>query len=210
MGDGDELWENRSLEPIIEVHADIFCLLSRFFRENRLFLLYGNHDMTKSKNDLPLFPGIVYHSGIILKNQMQGKDIYLTHGHQADFFNSVLWRTARFSVRYLWKPLEQFGVLDPTSAAKNYTRKNKVERTLSEWADMQGNLLITGHTHRPRLGGEASSYLNTGSCVHPGGITCIEINGTQINLAKWRLETKPDRTLYVARELLETRTLRSG
>lgn len=64
LGDGDELWENRNMTQIIDVHSDVFWLLSRFY--------------------------------------------------QADFFNSVLWRLTRFLVRYVWRPLEHFGVLDPT------------------------------------------------------------------------------------------------
>ena len=29
LGDGDELWENRSMKQIIEAHGDVFSLLSR-------------------------------------------------------------------------------------------------------------------------------------------------------------------------------------
>ena len=47
LGDGDELWENRNMKQIIEVHSNIFLLLSRFYEKNRLFMLYGNHDMIK-------------------------------------------------------------------------------------------------------------------------------------------------------------------
>lgn len=31
LGDGDELWENRSMEQIIEVHSSTFELLSEFY-----------------------------------------------------------------------------------------------------------------------------------------------------------------------------------
>ncbi len=47
LGDGDELWENRSMKTIVEVHDDIFDIFVRLHRENRLYLLYGNHDMVK-------------------------------------------------------------------------------------------------------------------------------------------------------------------
>ena len=30
LGDGDELWENRSMKQIIETHSNVFLLLSRF------------------------------------------------------------------------------------------------------------------------------------------------------------------------------------
>ena len=52
----------------------------------------------------------------------------MTHGHQASLMNSTLWQVNRFLVRYVWKPLEQIGVLDPTSAAKNYSAKQRTER----------------------------------------------------------------------------------
>ncbi len=217
LGDGDELWENRSFEAIKSIHNNSFWLLSRFYQENRLIMLYGNHDIVKRKrpftdkrcNSCPLsadketelFPGITFYSGVILKSTNWSKDIYLTHGHQADFFNSVLWRTSRFLVRYLWKPLESVGVLDPTSAAKNNTKKKKVEHTLTDWARKNDCILITGHTHRPMLD-ESLSYCNTGSCVHPRCITCIEIEHFQISLVKWTLGTHRDRTLYVVREVL--------
>ena len=130
------------------------------------------------------------------------QELYLTHGHQADFFNSTLWRLSCFLVRYLWKPLEQFGVLDPTSAAKNYKVKNKTEQRLQEWTKLHKKILITGHTHRPVLGSKDSLYFNTGSCVHPRCITCIELVRRELSLVKWTLSTKPDRTLFVAREVL--------
>lgn len=126
-------------------------------------------------------------------------EFYLTHGHQADILNSTLWRLSRFLVRYLWKPLEQVGVLDPTSAARNYKRRSQSEKRLSHWAIHHNCYLITGHTHRPALGNNTTHYFNTGSCVHPRCITCLEIENGAITLVKWSMETRPDNSLYVAR-----------
>lgn len=225
LGDGDELWENRSMKQIIEAHSDIFQLLSYFHNQGRLYMLYGNHDMIKKdkhytvKNcntypcfcgnnphldNKPLFPEIEFHKGIILENTCSGtsKDIYLTHGHQTDLFNSTLWRISRFLVRYVWKPMEHFGVLDPTSAAKNYTRKEKTEQRLHHFAEKEGLILITGHTHRPTLSETDPYYYNSGSCVHPYSITCLEIEHMHISLIKWVLDTRPDMSLYVTRKVL--------
>ena len=47
LGDGDELWENRSFTAIKEAHATTFQMLARFYADQRLYLLYGNHDMSK-------------------------------------------------------------------------------------------------------------------------------------------------------------------
>ncbi len=219
LGDGDELWENRKMRQIIEIHSASFRILSQFFRCGRLYMLYGNHDMEKKNPKFsstvcasyfcmdtlctaPLFPGLVFHEGIILEDIRRGFRLYLTHGHQADFLNSTLWKLARFLVRYIWKPLEHIGVLDPTSAAKNYVRKDKTEKRLENYAISQGIRLITGHTHRPRLNPEAPFYMNTGSCVHPGNITCLEIDHQMVTLVKWTIAAKQDRTLYVSREIL--------
>lgn len=200
LGDGDELWENRSIEQIKDVHSNIFWLLSSFHEQQRLYMIYGNHDMVKKNGSLPLnFP---FYEGIILKNSRLDKSLYLTHGHQADLFNSVFWRTSRFLVRYLWRPLEQFGVLDPTSAARNYSVKEKTEKRLEAWAKQTKSTLITGHTHRPILNPKHTCYCNTGSCVHPRCITCIEIKNNSLTLVKWSMETRADLSLYVARKVL--------
>lgn len=182
-------------------------------------MLYGNHDQSKrhcgycrkhcstyhasgQADEVPLFPDMCYLQGLILKDMEHGRDLYLTHGHQADFLNSTGSPAARFLVRYLWKPLEALGVSDPTSAARNYSRKKKVEKRLSDWALREQKVLIAGHTHRPMTGSDASPYFNTGSCVHPRCITCIEIQNRRLTLVKWTLRTREDRTLYVARETL--------
>lgn len=49
LGDGDELWENRSMKNIIDVHSNVFWLFKQFHEENRLYLIYGNHDIVKRK-----------------------------------------------------------------------------------------------------------------------------------------------------------------
>lgn len=219
LGDGDELWENRKMSRIIEIHNNVFWLLSLFYKQNRLYLLYGNHDMEKRKPGYsdsicseyfctqsqcmqPLFPGLTFYEGLILENCGSCQKLFLTHGHQADFLNSALWKQARFLVRYLWRPLEHIGILDPTSAAKNYTCKEKVEKRLAHFASKEGICLVCGHTHRSMLNQESPYYINTGSCVHPRCITCIEVEGFQLTLVKWTLDTKRDRNLYVSREVL--------
>lgn len=220
LGDGDELWENRSLARIMDLHSDVFQLLEKFHRQGRLRMLYGNHDHCKKScrycqkhcrrcltaggsEAAELLSDIPFLSGVILKDTISGQELYLTHGHQADFLNSTLAPLSGFLVRYLWKPLEAAGISDPTSAARNYTRKERTEKRLTEWAQNERKLLITGHTHRPMIGSKNSPYFNTGSCVHPRCITCIEITRRCLTLVKWTVRTQEDMTLYVAREVLE-------
>ena len=40
LGDGDELWENRSFSAIQKIHSNVFWLLSLFYEEQRLFMLF--------------------------------------------------------------------------------------------------------------------------------------------------------------------------
>lgn len=221
LGDGDELWENRNMENIILTHSDAFWLMSLFHRDRRFYMLYGNHDIIKrdpkyaktkcnsfycdsSSSTVSLFPGINITEGLILRYKNTDNRILLVHGHQADYFNDTLWLISRFLVRYLWRPLELIGIRDPTSAAKNFDKKNSVEKKLMDWSIKEHQIIIAGHTHRPvfpKVG--ESLYFNDGSCVHPRCITAIEIRNGAISLVKWALMTRQDRTLYVGREVLE-------
>lgn len=220
IGDGDELWENSRMSDIKQAHGDVFWLLSRFHRKGRLYLLYGNHDMVKKDKSFkarnmqeyfneperrfdPLFTDIEIHEGLILLHKDTGSRIFLVHGHQVDPLNNRYWKLARFLVRYLWKPLTTFGVNDPTRTAKNYKKKEKVERRLVQWVKREKHMLIAGHTHRPMFPAiEEYPYFNDGSCVHPRCITAIEIAGGCISLVKWLVKTKNDGTLYIGREVL--------
>lgn len=221
LGDGDELWENRKIDRIINIHSDAFWLMSKFYKEGRLYMLYGNHDQVKKEKDfagnnlksyyvesikkrVALFPNIKIHEALVLNYNNSDNQIFLTHGHQADFLNYDLWKLSRFLVRYLWRPLELTGVRDPTSAAENYTKKEKVEKKLTEWTKKQKHMLIAGHTHRPMFPQPGESlYFNDGSCVHPRCITAIEIENGTITLVKWTVKTRKDRSLYVDKVILE-------
>ncbi len=222
LGDGDELWENLNFESIFEAHKNVFKLLREYHLEQRLHMIWGNHDMVyKDKSyvdkhlssyfepiddtDKKLFEGITYNEAIVLEHTKTGQELFLTHGHQADWWNYTFWRWGRFLVRVLWKPLQVWGIADPTSPAKNYTELIKLERRIKKWI-VQNNLLITivGHTHRPRFPEPGDiPFFNDGSCVHPRSITGLEIQNGQISLIKWHIETSIDGTLKVVRILLE-------
>lgn len=221
LGDGDELWENRRIQPIIQTHSNIFWLLSRFYCQGRFIMLYGNHDRKKEQSRFlkrfyeqyyddsrdcmqELFPGLVAREGIVFELTDTGNQIFLVHGHQGDLMNDTLWPLTRFLVRHVWRRLELGGMQDPTSAAKNYKRKKATERRLSAWANEAGVLLVAGHTHRPVLPKPGESmYLNDGSCVHPRCITALEIEQGYITLVKWCTKVGRNNGLYVGREVLE-------
>ena len=217
LGDGDELWKSNNFREIAEIHKDIFILLQKYFREDRLYFLYGNHDLAKkykpglldayydeSENALvPLFPGIRVYESLLLTYGKAGREMLLLHGHQADFLNSTLWRLARFLVRHVWKPLELIGFDDPTSANKNNKVKEKVEKRLLEWAEKNNKLLMAGHTHRPVFPEpRAGAYFNDGSCVRPWSITAVEISAGSIALVKWSQKTHEDGTVYTGKDVI--------
>lgn len=219
LGDGDELWENRKIQPIISAHSDIFHIMAKFYDNNRLYMLYGNHDIVKHRKQLAdkefssfycdsseckLFPGIEMHEGLILEDTRTKKQILLVHGHQGSFLNDTAWPVARFLVRYFWRPLELIGFTAPTGAARTHSRKEIIEKKLAAYAASSQTMLIAGHTHRPaypRPGSEL--YFNDGSCVHPMSITGIEIANGQITLVKWSVTANDNFDLYVERRILE-------
>jgi len=224
IGDGDELWENMFFKDIFEANKNIYLLMQKFFNENRLHMIYGNHDMVyrnesvvkkllaeyfdaKIGKKVPLFPDIKYYEAFILEHNETQQELFLTHGHQADFMNYVGWKFNRFLVRVLWKPLQEWGIKDPTSPAKNYVELIKVERRIKKWiADNNNIITITGHTHRPRFPSPTENallYFNDGSCVHPRSITGIEIVNGTIALIKWFIDTREDGTLQIVKEVLE-------
>ena len=124
LGDGDELWENRSFSDIEEIHSDIFKLLDKFRNTGRMYMLWGNHDRIKSHRNFKSASLPPSSEALIIQCSGAGGSIRynLIHGHQADFLNNQLWKLARWLVRYIWKPLELAGIKDPTSAARNYSK----------------------------------------------------------------------------------------
>ncbi|WP_426432293.1 serine/threonine protein phosphatase [Winogradskyella sp. HB-48] len=222
LGDGDELWENLSFDSILNAHKNVYMLMKQFHDEGKLHMIWGNHDMVyrdpkyvekhlstyfdpKVGEDVELFCDIKYHEGIILKHSKTGQELFLCHGHQADWWNYIFWRWSRFLVRILWKPLNVMGIADPTSPAKNYKELIKVERRTKKWIVENNNLVtIVGHTHRPRYPEPGHiAFFNDGSCVHPRSITGLEIENGNISLIKWQIATTDDGTLKIVRVLLE-------
>jgi UDP-2,3-diacylglucosamine pyrophosphatase LpxH len=225
LGDGDELWENLFFRDIFEANKSVFLQLKKYYDANRLLMIYGNHDMvyrnptivkknfteyfdTKEGKKLPLMPDLKYHEGIVLENSEDNQEVFLTHGHQADFMNYIGWKINRFFVRVLWKPLQIWGIKDPTSPAKNYRELIKVERKVKKWIANNKNLItIIGHTHRPHFPKPEENelnFFNDGSCVHPRSITGIEIFEGKIALIKWFIDTSDNGILQIVKEYIET------
>lgn len=221
LGDGDELWENKSFPGIVDVYSGVFKALMKFHEGKRLHFIYGNHDSVKKKKKwvvsnlytyfdkrknapVPLFPGVEPCEGIRLEHRETGEEILLLHGHQADFFNDTLGPLSKFLVRHLWRPLQLIGVRDPTSASGNHIKKLKIEEHMRSWVERQHTILIAGHTHRSMFPAPGDTpYFNGGCCVHPQRITALEIENNRISLVKWSVAARNDGVLYIGRNIVQ-------
>ena len=220
LGDGEELWENRCVNKIINANIDVYMLLKNFYDNDRLYFLWGNHDIVKQSKPYTkekfykyfdktdnqykeMFKNISMHEALVLKNKNFNGEIFLIHGHQADFFNSKLWMLARFLSRHLWKVMEQLGVQDPTRPAKAKNKKLLVEKKLTEWLMENKCILIAGHTHKAMFSDfDVPPYFNDGCCVRKGEITAIEIENEEITLVKWEERAGENKEKYFTKKIL--------
>ena len=218
LGDGDDMWEVSNYKEIVDNHLESFKELKMFNDRGKLIMLYGNHDMAKksknvlnktfttfydesAKEEKDLLKDLQVYEALVLN--YKDRDIFMLHGHQVDFLNRTLWRLSRFLVRKVWRKLEFIGIKDPTSAAKNYAVSKKVEKKLQKWSQDNDTIVIAGHTHRPIFPENGESlYFNDGSCVHPNGITCLEIEKGKITLARWFLNSNKEDVISVKRRVI--------
>jgi predicted phosphodiesterase len=223
LGDGTELWENKSFAPIYKAYKSVFDLLKCFYQKERLHLIWGNHDMEfrdpiqvekimysiytpKSIKAKKLHFNLKFIESLLLEIENTDKNIFVLHGHQADYMNYVHWKFHRFFVRYFWNYMQKwFGINDPTSPARNFKGLIKVEKRLNKWIVKNNDqMIIFGHTHRPRFPDPGNLPLfNDGSCVHPGSITGIEIVDEKISLVKWYEETGNNNKKEIVKIYLE-------
>ncbi len=223
LGDAEELWENDNFDQIYITHTPVYDLLAKFHdpdpEKTRYIKVWGNHDLYwKDHQDIyqALFPKMQIYEAAILNDS-----ILMIHGHQADpMCSGPVAAVSQFFVNHIWADLQRGGVKDPTRAATNPGLSNEVDERLHKWAthnDRGITAIIAGHTHRAvfenlsltemrlealRFKAEDSTHLqerhdshyyNTGSCVHPMGITGLEIffgGEIQFNLIEWLCATE--------------------
>ncbi len=222
LGDGDDMWEVKNYKDIVKEHLETFKILKKFNDSNRLIMIYGNHDIYKrypvilketfynyydqeTKKEANLLNNLKVYESLVL--DYKGFEVFMIHGHQVDFLNSRLWRLSRFLVRYVWRILEYIGLKDPTDIAKNYPVTKRTDKKLRKWSVINNKILIAGHTHRPIFSNdEESLYFNDGSCIHPDGITSLEIEKGSISLVKWTYRIDSNYKI-IEREVLEEKEL---
>jgi PAS domain-containing protein len=151
IGDIEELWEC-DFPKIAATYPGIYNIEREFHDRGGLFRVYGNHDIFWRRDDVltnclaPLLPGVVVHESVLIEGAHG--IIFLTHGHQGEFFSDRCWRVSRLLVRHLWKPVQRLLRIPSTGAAKNVKKRNRRELEYYDWAKGKKLLFIAGHTHR--------------------------------------------------------------
>lgn len=223
-GDGDELWKNKNYIDIAYNYKGVFKMLNKFKMDNRLYMLYGNHDRCKCSKEfiskqikklkkveegfgsdfITLTENIEYKEGLVLKYMPENKEIFIFHGHQVDFWNYEFAFFSRFLVRYFWRFMEGIGGFKaPTSPASSYKKDGNMNKQLEEWASVNNKCIICGHTHKSRFKKPGEGlYFNDGCCVLPYSMTSIEISNGIISLVKWSTYIREDNSLYIVRNLV--------
>lgn len=205
VGDGDELWQNRSFARVHRAHARTFDVLHRFDKRDQLYLLLGNHDIQHrdtgymTKDDIPV------RECLRLSHTKSGQSILVFHGHQADPQNDRFASVSRFTVRNIWRSMLLLGLARSISWSDNVSKRHRLERfimarvqlaktrieqRMAGWAHRRQQMIICGHTHHP-VSAQVGSipYFNTGSCVEPGQITGLEIENGAISQIRWTIRS---------------------
>ena len=219
-GDGDELWENSSFEKNKSAHMDAYKLIKKFHDQDKLIMLYGNHNISlKKQKYIDKYYSTYYDEtngktyeflknlkpieALLLKNKHSGQEILTLHGHQGDINNDQLWPISKFSSKYFWRYLHAIGGQNPSSPVKNVNKRHKIERAFKKWIAKNKMILICGHTHSFKYPkGNDLPYFNIGCCVYPTTITAIEIINSTIQLVRWRVLANDEGVLQVVKSSL--------
>ncbi|MGD2176562.1 MAG: metallophosphoesterase family protein [Anaerolineae bacterium] len=186
VGDGDELWQNRRFSAVKRAHRRTFDLLHTFAGENRLHLIFGNHDIQGFQHRRMQKDGLTAHEGLILRHAQTHQRIFVVHGHQVDFKSDGIYRISRFMTRHIWRHLQNLGFSDVTTTMGESSNRGTLRERVSEWTNVHKQMVICGHTHMPKFAADgATPYFNAGSGVFKGYITGLEIQNGEIALIKW-------------------------
>ncbi|MGL4741904.1 MAG: metallophosphoesterase family protein [Sarcina sp.] len=214
-GDGDELWKFTKIEDIMYAHEDEYQILRDFKRENRFYMIYGNHDDIKSKKSFKriishsknnllkdFYLDLEIHESVLLK--IEGKEYLVFHGHQVDFLSYEFAWLSKFLVRYIWGFMNgTLSFREILTPAKSDNLREKVDNRVYKWCEKNQRSVIIGHTHNtifPRC--NEIQYFNAGAGVLPYSVTCIEIQNGTIVLVKWTIKSVKDGILAVRKELV--------
>jgi UDP-2,3-diacylglucosamine pyrophosphatase LpxH len=153
LGDIEELWQF-DLARIVERYRGSVYSKIRTFGDDRVFRVFGNHDLewggyrdpTKENGGQPSLAD----EALKLKDSSGKARLLLVHGHQGSIESDKFAWFSRFFVR-LFKSIEPVvkltGLYGHSSATKSQVKKD-FERTLYTWAKDNKVILMCGHSHR--------------------------------------------------------------
>ncbi len=160
LGDAEELWKSK-VETVLDAYPEVYRAEASFHSDGRLVRFWGNHDEEWASPAAvrhwlgPLHPGAALHVResllleVVLNGRMLGS-LFLVHGHQGTGMSDGLAFLARFTVRFIWKPIQHLTAVSRNTPSTNRTVREKHHRAMRRWAEDQERLvLIAGHTHRP-------------------------------------------------------------
>ncbi len=157
-GDVEELWECMP-RTVVKKYSDTLALEERFAKEKRYLRIWGNHDdhWNKPKAVRKLLGEHVYRSEvvhgvrfIIMNDERQLGELFLTHGHQGTKFSDKLAWISKPFVRHVWRNVQRVTGLKSTTPAKDFQLRKTHELAMHQWANTKEKLvLIAGHTHHP-------------------------------------------------------------
>ena len=221
LGDGDELWEYDKFEHIRIAHSDVFCVLKKYYEADKFYYFYGNHNAkfrNKKKADYALtcyfdeytdentvlFPYIDVKESMILRDKITKKEILAVHGHQGDFPNDKGWILSLVFMKIFWRYMHKVGFQNPSSPSRNLVKRHKIEKNFSKWIRSKKIGILCGHTHRPKLPDiDEAAYMNTGCCIHPRGITGIELIGREFFLVHWNVVADDKGFLSIKKKIMQ-------
>ncbi|MGI6368852.1 MAG: hypothetical protein ACOX2L_10960 [Anaerolineae bacterium] len=224
VGDGDELWKNKSLEAVHAAHRPVFRIMERLRRRGRLQLLIGNHQLLPRRGR-NVWRGGPLLEALVLQYRNRPLRILVTHGHQADATHVRPYGLIRPVVRHLVRHLQRWGLstwlpekaaahsVSPLAGAIALAHSNQagIERRIQAWLERTAGLaIICGHTHRPAFAAAGGPlYFNTGSGIQPGTITGLEIANGAISLVAWS-DRRPEGPGAASMPHLPRRTVLAG
>ncbi|QES89795.1 metallophosphoesterase [Rhizosphaericola mali] len=158
LGDCEELWKF-PLQSVEKGHPNAFKIEREFVQKNKLFKVFGNHD---------LYWSLIHNANINLKKlyyqnfpiyeavrlNVQIEDngrltIFCAHGHQGDKQSDGN-PLSRWFVSSVWGPLQAFLQININSPASSQWLKSVHNSIMYNWSkNKEKMILITGHTHQP-------------------------------------------------------------
>lgn len=218
VGDGDELWKYPDFSRIRRAHHEVFDLLHRFKRENRLHIVTGNHDVRRPEEMETERDGLVSHEAFFLKHQESEQDLFVIHGHQVDISSSRMHHFSQWFVERFLPLLQRTGMITTIARERqqismpdsfwSWLKSLKpstcqVEQRLMQWASERRQMIICGHTHVHQFPRNVNvPYFNTGSCLYDKSLTGLELVNGRLQMIRWCAfeEDRLGQTVYFSKE----------